>query len=336
MPHISPSNAAPGGVLGPGPSAASSAASATADTITTNSSASVQRQAPATRPWILPALLLGAVAGAALQLQQPVLWPVAAYAVLLVAACGAAAVAVVAAAVGRRTAPARTGVHAGAPAFAAAAGALALFALGGLRSADYLAQALQPALEGRDLRVTGMVAAMPQRNEAGTRLRLDIESATWQGAAVQLPPRIEVAWYGGAFRDAAGTADLQRPPPSVRAGERWEMTVRLKAPHGLRNPHGFDYELWMWEQGVQATGSVRAGPRDDAPVLRATTWQHPVERARQSVRDAILERLVRGTMAATTRPVRAPRAWWPRSSRATSGPSTGPIGTCFAPPVWRT
>jgi competence protein ComEC len=65
------------------------------------------------------------------------------------------------------------------------------------------------------------------------------------------------------------------------------MTVRLKAPHGGRNPHGFDYELWLWEQGVQATGSVRAGARDVAPQRLVDTWQHPVERARQAVRDAI-------------------------------------------------
>ncbi|WP_436128308.1 DNA internalization-related competence protein ComEC/Rec2 [Acidovorax sp. LjRoot117] len=241
------------------------------------------------RPWLVPALLLGAVAGAALQLQQPALWRATAYAVLLVAAC---VLALAAWAVGRTRAADLGWMPIAAMALAAAAGGLALFGSSGLRSADYLGQALSPQLEGRDIRVTGMVAAMPQSNEAGTRLRLDVETALLQGAPVQLPPRIEVAWYGGAFRDAAGVADLQRPPPSLRAGERWDLTVRLKAPHGLRNPHGFDYELWMWEQGVQATGYVRAGPKDEAPVLLGSTWQHPVERARQAVRDAIIERLV--------------------------------------------
>ncbi len=76
---------------------------------------------------------------------------------------------------------------------------------------------------------------------------------------------IDVSWYGGVLRDAQGLVDLQRQPPELRAGERWRMTVRLKAPHGLRNPHGFDYELWLWEQGVQATGYVRAGPKDQPP-----------------------------------------------------------------------
>lgn len=248
-------------------------------------------------PWRLPALLLGVVAGAALQLQQPGLWSTGAYAALLCASllvgwCGVAA-----------SRPRRPGAvrHARARAAAAAvlvllAGAMAMAAVSGLRATAYLQQGLDPALEGQDIRVSGVVLAMPQTNEAGTRLRLEVLSARLQGNPVQLPPRIEVAWYGGAFvRDAGDAVDLQRQPAPVRAGERWEMTVRLKAPHGLRNPHGFDFELWTWEQGVQATGYVRAGPKDEPPRRQATTWQHPVEQARQSVRDAILDRLGRGT-----------------------------------------
>ena len=247
-------------------------------------------------PWQLPALLLGVVAGAALQLQQPGLWSAGAYAALLCAAlvvgwCGVTA-----------SRPRRLGAvrHARGRAAAAAvlvllAAAMAMAAVSGLRATAYLQQGLNPALEGLDIRVSGVVSAMPQTNEAGTRLRLEVESALLQGTPVQLPPRIEVAWYGGAFaRDAGDVVDLQRQPAPVRAGERWEMTVRLKAPHGLRNPHGFDFELWSWEQGVQATGYVRAGPRDEPPRLWGTTWQHPMEQLRQSVRDALLDRLGRG------------------------------------------
>ena len=240
----------------------------------------------AARPWLLPALLLGVVAGAALQLQQPVLWQPHAYWALLGAAGSTAWAA-------RWLAGGRWAFQSMAPVLALAAGALALYALCGLRAADYLDHALAPALEGQDLRVTGIVAAMPQSNEAGTRLRLEVESAQLRGTPVRLPALIDVAWYGGAFRsdEAAGAVDLQRQPPALRAGERWALTVRLKVPHGLRNPHGFDYELWLWEQGVQATGYVRTGPRDAPPVRLGSTWRHPVERARQAVRDAILERL---------------------------------------------
>lgn len=245
--------------------------------------------APATRGWWAPAWLLGAVAGAAAQLQQPRLWAGWAYAVVLAAACLAVAGAAAAAARRRGAAAGRGAVAASV--LALGAGFLALFALTGLRAVGYASDGLAPALEGKDLRVTGVVAAMPQRNEAGTRVRLDVESAALDGAPVQLPHSIDLAWYGGPFRDAAGMADLQRQPPALVAGERWALTVRLKTPHGARNPYGFDFELWMWEQGVQATGYVRAGPKDEPPQRLEATGTHPVERARQAVRDAILERL---------------------------------------------
>ena len=68
--------------------------------------------------------------------------------------------------------------------------------------------------------------------------------------------------------------------------------MRLRAPHGFRNPHGPDAELWWWEQGVQALGTVRSGPREATPrLLEDSAWRHPIERLRQRVRDAILDRL---------------------------------------------
>mgnify|MGYP000925797521 FL=1 len=81
--------------------------------------------------------------------------------------------------------------------------------------------------------------------------------------------------------------DLQRQTADLWAGERWQMTVRLKAPHGNSNPFGYDYEQWLWEQGLQATGYVRAGPKDPDPQRLDTCWQHPVEQVRQRVKDSI-------------------------------------------------
>jgi competence protein ComEC len=60
--------------------------------------------------------------------------------------------------------------------------------------------------------------------------------------------------------------------------------VRLKAPHGHINPHGFDHELWLWEQGLQATGYVRHGAKDVPPEWLGSSWQYPVARLRQAAR----------------------------------------------------
>ena len=168
------------------------------------------------------------------------------------------------------------------------------FAATGLRASAFLSETLDASLEGRDITLTGMVAAMPHYNEAGMRFRLEVESAQLDGVPVRLPPQIYLGWYSGYYLAEGGAVtagQLQRQPAAISAGERWQMTVRLKAPHGASNPHGFDYELWLREQGLQATGYVRAGPRDTAPQRLARTSWHPVERWRQQVRDRIFERV---------------------------------------------
>ena len=165
----------------------------------------------------------------------------------------------------------------------------AAFGLTGLRSVTYASHQLPPAHEGRDIEVVGVVSAMSHTNEMGTRFQLDVESAqllttteTVQSKqVVVLPSKISLSWYGGVF---------DKPKP-ILPGERWKMTVRLKAPHGNSNPGGFDFELWLWEQGIGATGYVRTSANDAAPVRLIQTWQHPVEQLRYKVRDAIFARM---------------------------------------------
>ena len=193
----------------------------------------------------------------------------------------------------------------------------------GWRAVAYSSHTLQAALEGKDVQVVGVVAAMPQESDAGLRFRLEVESAhVWADTdtdtdtdidttaaaeaskiatlPVALPPLIDLSWYGGVFSGGSSAKKnaesdpafkLQRQPAHLLPGERWQMTVRLKAPHGNNNPDGFDYELYLWEQGVQATGYVRAGVRDALPRRLNDTWQHPIERLRLKVRDAVFARL---------------------------------------------
>ena len=233
-------------------------------------------------PALVP-LLLGALLGSALQVRQPQLWSVLVYAALGLSS---------AAALGAlwRWGRQRRGFS-----FAVVlATAGVLFAVCGLRASDFAAKALNPALEGRDIRITGVIAAMPQPIEGGVRLRLALEAAQLGGAAVQLPALIDLGWYAGGWRESSGAGAAAKQPgsvPALRAGERWQLTARLKAPHGERNPHGFDYELWLWTQGVQAVGYVRAGGKDLPAQRLAATWRYPIEQARQSVRDAIFARL---------------------------------------------
>ena len=236
--------------------------------------------------WLAPGLL-GWLLGTALQVAQPALWSPWVYigcVLLALILIGLVAIKKVALRWRRRRWLS-----------ALLCGLLLAWGSCGLRAGYFLQTALAPELEGRDVAVVGLVAAMPQPSDTGLRFRLQVESAQVDGVPVVVPPRIDLAWYGGVLASGWGGSaqllELQRLPEALRAGERWQMTVRLKAPHGGRNPHGFDFELWLWEQGVQATGYVRAGPKDAAPQRLARTWQHPVEQARQAVRDAIYQQV---------------------------------------------
>lgn len=236
-------------------------------------------------PW-----LLGAMVGAALQLQQAQLSGTAVYAGALLAGAVLAALAW------------RRGVRAWLLAFAA----MLLVGWGntGWRAQSFAAQALDPALEGRDIVVVGQVSGLPQLRADSVRFTLEVQEAWLQGQRIELPPRLSLGWYAprrGAQADPDDETESARQPAAVRAGERWRMTVRLKAPHGQRNPHGFDLELAMWEQGVQAVGYVRNTLRDALP-QRLSDAGLSMDGWRQAVRAAILARIddrqVAGVVAA--------------------------------------
>jgi competence protein ComEC len=157
-------------------------------------------------------------------------------------------------------------------------GAFAIgFGWAGLLATLRLADALPGTVEGRDIEIVGVIASLPQNFDNGRRFDFDVEQAT-----VTVPQRISLAWYRGWHVQEDDDLHLL---PAVAAGERWHLTVRLKRPHGSLNPHGFDFEAWLLEQDVRATGYVRASAgnrRLDALVARP---EYLVERLRQIVRD---------------------------------------------------
>ncbi|MDE2599351.1 MAG: DNA internalization-related competence protein ComEC/Rec2 [Rhodocyclaceae bacterium] len=161
-----------------------------------------------------------------------------------------------------------------------AASIIALCLLGGVcavlwgswRAEARLAERLPAALEGEDVVVSGRIAAMPQQTERGWRFEFAVDEPA------QVPRRISLAWYASGF-NGGGPGEVSVPP--LHAGDRWQLTVRLKQPHGNLNPHGFDYEAWLFERGIRATGYVR--PRGERRLLEASggDW---VERSREAVR----------------------------------------------------
>jgi competence protein ComEC len=145
-----------------------------------------------------------------------------------------------------------------------------------------LADALPPSWEGRDIEVIGVVASLPQPYERSVRFELDVEEVLTAGATV--PERVVLSWWGRS-RDTVALL------PQVSAGERWRFTVRLKRPHGTANPHGFDYEAWLLERGVRATGYVRPGTSPQRLAALVYRPAYLVEALRERLRSRILTSL---------------------------------------------
>ena len=121
-------------------------------------------------PWLLAWL-----AGTAVQLFQPVLWSASAYALTVL---GGWLICMLCRWVARRISSARSHALVLLRFCAAlcAGGALA-FALTGARALWFSQDALDPALEGVDLQVTGVVSSMPQWHSDGVRFGFQVEQA---------------------------------------------------------------------------------------------------------------------------------------------------------------
>ena len=121
---------------------------------------------------------------------------------------------------------------------------LAVLLLGsavGLSLAELRLQQRMPDTAGRvDRIVTGVIDEFPRVDHSTCRFRFRVSDVEDEGPPLD---RILVSWY-----------DCHEPP---LAGETWRLKVRLRAPRGLYNPGGFDFEQWAFRENLNATGYVR-------------------------------------------------------------------------------
>lgn len=142
-----------------------------------------------------------------------------------------------------------------------------------------LSERLPEILEGETLQVEGVVIGLPERSLIAQRFQFEIMYAP----SGFYPRKVVLNYYGGA---------------TVMPGQYWRFAVRLNRPHGFSNPGGFDYEAWLFQQGVSARGYVResgvnqllAEPPREAG-FSATVWLHSV---RYSLKEK-LQRLLIGS-----------------------------------------
>jgi competence protein ComEC len=167
-----------------------------------------------------------------------------------------------------------------------ACGATLGFAWAALAAQFYLSQELPKEWEGRDVTVIGTIDSLPYSFEQGVRFNFDVERVLPNdGEAPVVPSKLALSWYS-AFR-----AEELQAVGKVAPGERWRLTVRLRRPHGNANPYGFDYEVWLLEQNLRATGYVRPDQQSELKNQRLNEFVfgfgNVVQRCRGWLRDRI-------------------------------------------------
>ncbi len=112
---------------------------------------------------------------------------------------------------------------------------------------------IETEFEGKDITLTGIINSVPQLKTSTTKkgkiitrakFRLLVESARAEnGVSIDNLKTVQLSWYN--LRD------------KITAGQRWNLKVRLKKPHGFANLGGFDYEKWLFSNRIGATGYVK-------------------------------------------------------------------------------
>lgn len=112
---------------------------------------------------------------------------------------------------------------------------------GAIRLADAL-----PMTAGRqEALVEGQVLGIPSRMDRGARFDLRV-TRVLDSPAGHVPAKVRISWY-----------DSTKP---LAAGQTWRLRLSLRPPRGLLNPGGFDYEQWLFAEGIRAVGYVRNSP----------------------------------------------------------------------------
>ncbi len=163
---------------------------------------------------------------------------------------------------------------------------LALFVLwfisGFLWTALYIKQVVPPLdleqIEGQTIRVTGEIASLPNKDHRKVQFVFNIHSreTTYAGGQPQIfKAKVRLSWYKASKIRA-----------EIKSGQLWQLDIRLKHNSGLINPGTFDYEQWLFQNHIQATGYVRKGQ-----LLRSELDNYSLFSLRQKLAD-ILDRVL--------------------------------------------
>lgn len=110
-------------------------------------------------------------------------------------------------------------------------------------STGLLERRLEASYETKDIYVTGYISSLPDYKNNVVRFNFQVvDTKDLQSAHIFSLGKIRLSWYS--------------PSQTLGPGDRLELKVRLKRPHGYFNPGGFDYEAWLFKEKITATGYI--------------------------------------------------------------------------------
>ncbi|MGI9229251.1 MAG: DNA internalization-related competence protein ComEC/Rec2 [Gammaproteobacteria bacterium] len=135
-------------------------------------------------------------------------------------------------------------------------------------------QQLAPELEGQTLQLCGHVSSLPLQKTRSTRFEFAVTRAMFGETVIRpFPESVRLNWYHNK--------------QVIRAGQGWCLYVRLKRPFSMLNPGGFDYETWLFQRGIRATGYV-LDKRSNRQLDTVRVWHY--QHLRQVIRERLQQR----------------------------------------------
>ena len=152
---------------------------------------------------------------------------------------------------------------------------------------------LPVAWEGKNIVVEGYISGVPDEDWQRSRFNFEVEriiNAPLVEGSSNIPPDSTSDSTPNTSLNAPPDTQLNIPPASLRLllswygyddssnislapGQKWQFTVRVRRPYSFMNPGGFDYESWMLQQGIQASGYIRGEALLIAPSQNNWDWK---------------------------------------------------------------
>lgn len=111
------------------------------------------------------------------------------------------------------------------------------------------------------IEVIGKVSSIGHIKGEALRFNFDVDAIN--GTQLANPYRIRLRW--------------DKPLYWIQQGQVWQFLVKIKPAHGLANLGGFNYQTWLMQQKILATGYVKKSPKtlmiNDQSTIRAMRYK---------------------------------------------------------------